>query len=155
MLRFLLSFTAVFGALFAWGSTAESGRLKLQEHGTLWLAAVLIGLPVACAWGVAELIDKRRPRRAFDARAKRPWTLVFAGLASGVLSVVIATPLITLVDWTSDAVSISAAAMAGATVVLLVLSRKKAGECVHCGYDLTAGAEPRCPECGAMYSAGG
>jgi hypothetical protein len=145
MLKFLLSFTVVF-------VVAEAEVLRYQERGVVWLASLLLGLPVACAWGVAEAIDKTRPRRVFDPRVRRAWTLVFTGLAGGVLSVVIATPLITLLDQVSDAVSIGAAAMAGTTIVLLALGKKKAGECVHCGYDLTAGAEPRCPECGAMYS---
>ncbi len=138
MLKFLLSFAAVFTGFFAWGVIAEAEVLKYQERGVLWLATLLIALPTACAWGVAEAVDRLVPRKAFDPRAKRPWTLVFAGLASGLLSVVFATPLITLLQSMSDAAMVGVASTAGTTVVLLALGRKRAGECVHCGYDLAA-----------------
>ena len=36
---------------------------------------------------------------------------------------------------------------------LLVRKRRKAGQCVHCGYSLTGLTEPRCPECGTVSSA--
>jgi hypothetical protein len=152
MLKFLLSFAGVFAGLFAWGVIADAQVLKYQERGVLWLATLLIALPTAYAWGVAEVLDRARPRKAFDPRAKRPWTLVFAGLASGLLSVVIATPLITLLQSMSDATMIGIASAAGTTIVLLALGRKRAGECVHCGYDLSGAQDARCPECGAMYS---
>ena len=77
---------------------------------------------------------------------------MFVGLAAGLLSVVIATPLITLLGWLNDGAAIGAASIVGAFIALLALGRKRAGECVHCGYDLRDAADARCTECGAMYS---
>ena len=152
MLKFLLSFAAVFTALFIWGWVAQAEWLRYQARGVLWLATLLIALPSGGAWLAMEVMERIRPRRAFDPRVKRPRTLVLAGVVSGLLGVVLATAMITLVDKLSDAVALGAAAVLATTLVLLVLSRKRAGECVHCGYDLSAAQDARCTECGAMYS---
>src|ERR1041384_6356368 len=114
MLKFLASYVVVFGALYAWGYTSESAWLRYEERGAAWLAALLVGEPTLCAWVVAEVVDRARPRRAFDARVRRPWTLVFAGLAAAVLGVLLATPLITLVDWLGGAASTGIAPAGGA-----------------------------------------
>jgi hypothetical protein len=153
MLRFLASFAAVFTGLFLWGYLAENDWQRYQERGAAWLAALLVGVPVVCAWFVAEVIERSRPRRAFDARVRRGWTLVFAGLVAGLFSALLATPTIVLLeDKAPDGALLAAASGVGSLCVLLGLGRKRRGECVHCGYDLSATPDPRCPECGAMYS---
>lgn len=43
-------------------------------------------------------------------------------------------------------------AIAGVRGPLRRLRRRRRGECIHCGYNLTGLTEPRCPECGREFS---
>jgi hypothetical protein len=153
MLRFLFSFLAVWIAMFLWAELGVTDPFMPAGVSGGWLAALLVGIPCVSACAVAELLERVRPRRVFDARVHRSWTLIFAGVVAGVLSVLFATPMIVWLDSrASDGWLLAAASALGAACVLLLLRRKRRGECVHCGYDLSGAPEPRCAECGAMYS---
>jgi hypothetical protein len=151
--KFLLAYAAVFVPLFAWGVFGERDPFIYTDMGTGQLAALLVGVPCLGAWIAAEALERIRPRRVFDPRVHRAWTLLFAGVGAGILSVLFATPMIVWLDEKApDGVLLAGASVAATACVLLMLGRKRRGECVQCGYDLTATIEPRCPECGAMYS---
>jgi hypothetical protein len=153
MLRFLLAFASVYVSLWVWAVYADSDPFGFGRVGAGRLAAILVGVPCVTAWGAAELLERIRPRRVFDARVRRSWTRILAGFGAGLLSVVLVTPMIVwLDDKAPDGMLLAAASALGTACVLFLLRRKRRGECVHCGYDLSAAPEPRCSECGAMYS---
>src|SRR4051812_50190959 len=112
---------AVFAGLLAWAYVAQPEYMRASTGGLVRLSALMVGLPVVGGWVVVEVMERVRPRRVFDARVKRGGTLVLAGLAAGLVSVVAATPLVALVQWLNDAAAMGGGAVIGASLVLLVL----------------------------------
>lgn len=118
-------------------------------------AAVLLAavLPLVASWLVADVLDRLRPRLAFDPRTPRPLTTTIAGLATGASGVVLGAALITFLEpWVHEGVLLAAGgALAPMPVVLLMARRRRRDTCLGCGYDLSA-SSGQCPECGAVAS---
>src|SRR4051812_12254861 len=152
MFKFLLAFSSVFAGLFVWAVCSGPAYFYSGRPGGLWLAALMVGVPSACAWIATEAIERTRPRRLFYPRVNRPGSLVVAGLAAGVIGVLVAVPMVVYDAYIPNAAAMGLAAMVGCVVVLLAMGRKKVGVCVRCTYQLSDD-QARCPECGGMFTA--
>lgn len=164
MIRFIVGCGAVWAGLFAWAAFDRVEGAAAIEVGLTLIAAKMLGVPLVAAWFTAELLDRWRPRRVFDARVRRPLAPLIAGFGAGVLGALLTAGLFALAE--SALVDVSAvepgdldiAAMSGAAIfatgtVALGLGRLRVGDCVHCGYDLAGCVGGRCPECGAVGAA--
>ena len=67
------------------------------------LTGLLLALPLGVSWIVAECVERWSPRRAFDPRLQRGWTLLSAGLVAGVTANVLTTVMLALVPSIPDA----------------------------------------------------
>lgn len=167
MIAFLSGFAAVFGGLIAWMLRANpdlrgSDWLFEAAYGEslgwriAFVAATLLGAPLAGAWIGMEIVTRLRPVRAMDHRVRRGGSLAAAGVAAGLLSVAGSALLLPFSDaWVPDAVVTGGLSTVFAALALLPFARRRVGHCIHCGYDLRGGAlRATCPECGAVGSAG-
>jgi hypothetical protein len=153
---FLTGFLVPLLVLWGWGLQQDPQQPWIRaEPGRL--AALLVLLPLACAYAGARLGVMLRPRRLFDRRmsegAVRRGLL---GAGAGTLAVVCIGGLLILLDrWVPDWALITGASTACAAVATLTISRVRPGACFFCGYDLSAPPAPGqpgfglCPECGA------
>lgn len=165
MLRFITGFAVVWAALLAWALLDQRDWFWAQAVGQQWpfVAAKLLGLPVAVGWFTADLLERRRPRRLFDARVRRPMAPILVGALAAVIAVVLAAGQLAvlqtgLVDTSAlnanytDAAILGVSAAVSAGLALLALRRARPGTCIQCGYDLSGVPAGRCPECGAAGS---
>jgi hypothetical protein len=159
MISFLGGIAATYSALLAWALVAQPVWLRYELDGAwLWLALIIVIIPVCCAWVAAELVNLASPRRIFDRRLGRWRSRLFLGLIAGTLGVAIGAVVLALpgVDRAvPDAVPLGVAAVLATILTMLPLSRRRAGHCIYCGYDLRSSPGPgrpgsgMCPECGA------
>jgi hypothetical protein len=158
MVLFTFAFALVHAALFMWAIEASTTWPLATGAGREYLAAMLLGLPTAAAWMTAELVGFLRPPAVFDWRVRGARGLVVAGLAAGILSVVMSGAAMILGavlkrELPEPAILGGSAALASAAMLVL-FRRKRRQRCVRCDYDLSATVGPRCPECGSWYSRG-
>jgi len=119
------------------------------EAGVLFAAV----LPMAASWLGADVLDRLRPRLAFDPRTRRRVRTVVAGLVTGVLGVVMGAAAVMLLEpWVPEAVLLAGGGLlAPVAVVPWMARRRRRDTCLRCGYDLSA-SRGVCPECGATAS---
>jgi hypothetical protein len=153
MIRFLLAFTSVHGALLASGSLVPTSWWSVHP-GWGVLVGLLIAAPASVAWAVLEVFQRLAPRRLLDPRGARTIPLLIAGAFAGVASILlIVAGVMALEAWVSSLVIVTLGPAAAALGILAMLPRRRAHECIRCGYDLTHSGS-RCPECGRLGTRG-
>jgi hypothetical protein len=119
----------------------------------------LAGLLVAAAWSGAVCAAKTRLDREPVRRARSVLVVATDGLTGGgaVVLVLLAMRSSSEFWWLAGA---SLTGIAVWTVLAMLCKRKakwwwdgdeQAPRCMHCGYNLTGLADPRCPECGEPF----
>src|SRR5262249_30679586 len=139
MIAFLAGLSVVYGALLAWALAAQPVWLRVHDERTLWMALVLVVVPVCAAWAACGLVHLLAPRGLFERRLRRGGTRFALGLIAGLIGTALGAIVLALpgVDQTvADAVPLGAGAALATAAVLLPLSRRKAGHCIFCSYDL-------------------
>jgi hypothetical protein len=157
MTGFLFGFLLPLLLLYGWGVAGAPAWIGRSGDVARDFLVVIVVVPLACAWGAAELVNLMSPRRLLDRRLSgRRLARGAAGAIAGTLSAASAAALLPLVDsYVGDPVVTGGAAAIGGAAVLLLLVRLRPGHCIHCGYDLRNGPGPGrsgagvCPECGA------
>jgi hypothetical protein len=165
MLRFIVGFGLVWAILLAWAFLDSRDVSWRPAGGEEWLliGAKLLVVPLVIGWFALDLADRRRPRRLFDPRVRAGLMPIGAGFVAGIVSVVLAAVglavpaagVFSVGGPSADYYDVGVIAVASATAAwgaALAFRRLRRGHCVHCGYDLSGGVGPRCPECGAVGS---
>lgn len=114
----------------------------------------LLAAPCLTAWVVAEIVHAARPRALLVGRRRATFRLLIRGMIAAVASTLLASVGLAFAErWLADLVIVTCATVATMTVAVLTLSRRRAGHCVYCGYDLrgaTTDGGSVCVECGAV-----
>jgi hypothetical protein len=155
MPQLMMGVLTPYVALFAWGIWDGFPWLRYQRHDILGLAIVMLLIPACAAWAAAELIQCLTPRRFFDPRPRGGVRRFMLGLIAGVAGVGAGAAGLPLLDrFAPDALPLGGGSALAVAATMLLLSRRRAGHCVTCGYDLRGTPGPgqpgagRCPECG-------
>ncbi len=114
------------------------------------LLLTVVAAPMMMATSVALLVQAFTPRRLFDGRTRRPLKRFVLGAGAALAGTIPASLALVFVNESVHEVLALAGCAAVATAAfLLPLSRRRAGHCVYCEYDLGATpVELPCPECG-------
>ena len=157
MLCFMAGFILPLVAVLVWALTHDVSGIWWQARpDPAHAAAMLVGLPVVTAWICLELVDRVRPRRAFDGRSKACLARTLCGCTASIASAVLATlTVVAFEERVPDEVVIAGSTMLATLSCVLMMKRKKRGHCVLCGYDLRASQQTAiCPECGGLATMG-
>jgi len=124
-----------------------------QTPSWFYLAAAMVLAPTAAVWLAADLINRLRPRRSFDHRARSSPGNALAGVATAATCLAIAAITLPFVnDDRLDPAILCAASFLSATLVVLALPRPRPAHCITCGYDLQGSPHAQCPECGLFHT---
>jgi hypothetical protein len=135
----------------ALAASASSGGVPAGSARLLTLT--LLVCPVGAAWLGAGVAHRLSPRRLFDPRVHRHRARLLLGFLTGLAGTLPMTFLVSVFgDQVPDAASGAVCGGLGAVAAVLLISRRRSGECVHCGYDLRSLPSGACPECGALFS---
>lgn len=152
--QFLIAFGVAFMLRFLSGLFLEGGWLREPSMAAWQRIPVTVGLPLAVAGVVLLVLHRVSPRRLFDPRVRRPWTLWVLGLGAGLAAAVLAAaPMRWMESVTAKAVVTGLLSGVAALAIALLLPRRRPYACVHCGAVL-AEDERVCPGCGEEDSRG-
>jgi hypothetical protein len=156
MVPFLFTAVAAYAALAIATLLIERSFFSVfaSNGPAITVGLTVLALPALTTWLTAELVDAAFHKRLFDSRAPRTAPAAAAGIATGLLGVLLSALMLVLLDRTfPDALLFAAAAAASTAIVLTPLPRRRAHTCPRCAYDLS-GASPAsggaCTECGYM-----
>lgn len=149
MILFLLGFGVAQLAVVGTALVASHMKGDLEPDLGGLLLTVVAG-PMMMATSVALLVQAFTPRRLFDARTRRPWKRFVLGAGAALAGTIPASLALVFVNESvHEVLALAGCAAVMTAVFLLPLSRRRAGHCVYCEYDLGATpVELPCPECG-------
>jgi len=147
MMLFLLGLGVVQSGVLLVAVAASRGADGADVVG---LALSLVIAPFMMAMSAALLVQAFTPRRLFDRRLRRPLKRFALGACASLAGTIpAALALVFVPEGVHDVAVTGGCAALGAAAMLLPLSRRQAGQCVYCDYDLRATPADRpCPECG-------
>src|SRR5687768_12866777 len=118
MIRFILSFWAMWLAIYGWNCIADNDLLTNELSSYVNAMLLLCLIPTLASTSVAVLVHTLRPRRIFDAPAKYGLGPVLLGIVTGLLSLGLVAFFLVLMGDNANSSMIQLGSSAGATFIV-------------------------------------